>query len=164
MQISNKYTLYCPIKLAKVWTLTYTGYVTLEWVFLCNKMIEDVIKICTALYHVVYKFIFPFLESLPKKKHIYIGYTTTIISRRLTYLSENSTIKQDLIIKHNNNTDQLTSFDVRKILTDNSIIIYKNNNKERLQILEAIYIKNKRINIHKIAFNTGTNILNVFNN
>ena len=60
---------------------------------------------------------------------------------------ENSAMKQRLIIKHNNNTDQITSSDVRKILTNNTIIIYKNNNKKRLQILEAICekIKSKKL-------------------
>ena len=47
------------------------------------------------------------------------------------YISENSAIKQHLIIKHNNSTNQLTYSDVRKILTDNKIIIYKNINKKR---------------------------------
>ena len=94
------------------------------------------------------------------KKNSYIGYTTTTLSRCLTYhLSENSTIKH-LIIKHNS-ANQLTSSNVRKILTDNIITIYKNNNKKRSQILEAIYIKNKKPNINKIAFNTDTNILNI---
>ena len=37
--------------------------------------------------------------------------------------------RKHLIIKHNNSTNQLTSFPVRKIFTDNTIIIYKNNNK-----------------------------------
>ena len=42
----------------------------------------------------------------------------------LTYhLSENNAIKH-LIIKHNNSTNQITSSDLRKILTDNTIIIY----------------------------------------
>ena len=45
------------------------------------------------------------------------------------HFSEKSVIKQHLIIKHNNSTNQLTSSDVRKILTDNTMIIYKNNNK-----------------------------------
>ena len=54
----------------------------------------------------------------------------------LTYhFSENSAIKQHLIIKHNNSTNQLTS-------SDNTIIIYKNYYKKRLQILEAVCIKN----------------------
>ena len=33
-------------------------------------------------------------------------------------------------MKYNNSTDQLTSSDVRKSLADNTIIIYKNNNKK----------------------------------
>ena len=53
-------------------------------------------------------------------------------------------LTQHLIIKRNNCTKLLTSSDVRKIHTDNSIMIYKNNNKKRLQILEAICIKNKK--------------------
>ena len=49
------------------------------------------------------------------------------LSRRLTNdFSENSAIKKikHLIIQYNNSTNQLTSFDIRKILTDNLIIIY----------------------------------------
>ena len=89
-----------------------------------------------------------------------------MLSCHLTYhLSENNTINQHLIIKHKNSTNQLTSFNVRKILTDNTIIIYRNNSKKKqLQILETICIKNKKTNINKIAFNTGTNIVNIFNN
>ena len=45
-----------------------------------------------------------------------------MLSSCLTYhLSENSAIKQHLIIKHNNCTNQLTSSDVRKIFTGNYI-------------------------------------------
>ena len=90
----------------------------------------------------IYKFICAFHECLPKnKKNSYIGYTTTTLSHCLTnHLSENSNI-QHFLIKHNNSTNQLTSSTVRKILTDNTIIIYKNNYKKRLQILEAICIK-----------------------
>ena len=51
-------------------------------------------------------------------------------------------MKQYLVIKHNSSANQLTCSDVRNILTDNTIIIYKSNNKKRLQILEAICIKN----------------------
>ena len=45
------------------------------------------------------------------------------------------------------------------ILTDNTIIIFKKNNKKRLQIIETICIKNK----NKIVFNTDTNILDIYN-
>ena len=70
------------------------------------------------------------ISRVPPEKQKYIGYTTTMLSHHLTYhLSENRAMKRHLIIKHNNNTNQLTSSDVRNILTDNTIIIYKNNNK-----------------------------------
>ena len=39
-------------------------------------------------------------------------------------------------------TDKLISTDIRKILINNTKIIYKNSNKNRLQILQAITIKN----------------------
>ena len=100
-------------------------------------------KILLNQTNVVYKFICSFQECLLKdKNNSNIGYTTTTLSRRLTYhLSENSVIKQHLIIKHNNSTNQLLSSGVRMILTDNTIIIYKNNTINRLQIQEAICIK-----------------------
>ena len=87
---------------------------------------------------------FVFREAHPKWTYRfinYIDYTTTTLSHRLTYqLAENSAIKQHLIIKYNNSTNQLTFSDVRKILADNTMIMYKNNNKKRLQILEAKYM------------------------
>ena len=45
------------------------------------------------------------------------------------------------MIKHNKDTDKLKSQDIRKIL-NNIKIAYKNNNKNHLQILKAITIKN----------------------
>ena len=38
--------------------------------------------------------------------------------------------------KHNIDTDKLKFSDIRKILVNNTKIIYKNNNKNHLQILE----------------------------
>ena len=46
------------------------------------------------------------------------------------------------MIKHNKDTDKLKSPDIRKILINNTKIIYKNNN--RLQFFEAITTKNKK--------------------
>ena len=89
------------------------------------------VKIHLNQANVVYKFICPFWECLPKNKNnSYIGYTTTLSCCLTYHLSENSTIKQHLIIKHNNYTNQLITSDVRKILTDYTVIIYKNNNKK----------------------------------
>ena len=66
--------------------------------------------------------------------------------------------------KHNKDTDKLKSSNVRKILISNTKIMYKNNNKNHQPILETISIKNKTHTINKIPFNTGINILNIFNN
>ena len=115
--------------------------------------------------NVAYKFTCPFRECFSENNitpNIYIGYTTTTLSCRLTYhLTDISAIKQHIMTKHNKDTDKLKSPNLRKILINNIKIIYKNNYKERLQILEAITIKNT---INKIAFTTSIKILNVFNN
>ena len=67
-----------------------------------------------------------------------MGHTTTMLSRRLTYhLSDISAIKQHIMTKYNKDTDLLKSPDIRKILINNTKIIYKNN-KKHLQILKAI--------------------------
>ena len=61
---------------------------------------------------------------------------------RLTkHLSDISAKKQHIMIKHNKDTDKLKSPDIRKILNNKSKIIYKNNNKNRSQILEVQTIK-----------------------
>ena len=93
---------------------------------------------------VVYKFIYPFRECLPKIKNpFYIGYTTTSLYCRLTYqLFAYSVIKQYLIIKHNNSPSSITSSDVSKILSENIIIIYF------LKIIKMI--TNPRRSMHKI--------------
>ena len=43
--------------------------------------------------------------------------------------------------KHNKDTDKLKLPNIRKILINNTKTIYKNNNKNHLQIFEAITIK-----------------------
>ena len=94
------------------------------------KIIINSAKMLLNPTNVVIKFTNSFWECLPKnKKNIYIGYTTPTLSCRLTYhLSMNSIIKHS-VLKLYNSTSQLTSSDVKKILTDNSKIISKNNNK-----------------------------------
>ena len=65
------------------------------------------------------------------------------------------------MIKNNKDTDILKSLDI----INNTKIIYKNNNKNHLQILVAITIQmKKKTTINKIAFTTDINILNIFNN
>ena len=64
-------------------------------------------KILLNQTNVVYELMCPFEECLSKNKNnIYIGCKTTKLSHRLTYhFFENSAIKQNLIIKHNNSID-----------------------------------------------------------
>ena len=74
----------------------------------------------------------------------YIGYTTTTLSRCLTYyFSENSAIKQNLIIKHNKNTNQLTSSNGMKIFTDNLKIIMKTITAPRSNMHKKYKTKHK---------------------
>ena len=54
-----------------------------------------------------------------------------LVIKNIKNASKNSAIEQYLTIKHNNSTDQHSSSDVRKILSDNTIIIYKNDNKKK---------------------------------
>ena len=64
------------------------------------------------------------LEKQKKNLTLAILPQRYIVVLFITFL-KNSAIKQHLIIKHNNNTYRLTSSDVEKIFTDNTIIIYK---------------------------------------
>ena len=75
-------------------------------------------------------------------------------SRRLTmHLSDTSSIAQHLK-KHSCPTTQL-----RKILTDNTTILEHQNNKQKLQILEALYIRNLQPTLNRINFQTSANVL-----
>ena len=65
--------------------------------------------------------------------------------------------------KHDKDTEKLRSPDIRMIPIKNTKNVYKNNNKNSLQILETI-TKKKDPAINKRAFNTSINILNIFNN
>ena len=95
------------------------------------------------------------------KANTYIGHTMTMLSCHLTYhLSDINALKHHLMTKHNKDTDKLNSSDMIKFLINNTKIIHKNNNKNHLQILKAISIKNKKPTMNKIAFNAGINISN----
>ena len=56
--------------------------------------------------------------------------------------------------KHSCPTTQL-----RKILTDNTTILEHQNNKQKLQILEALYIRNLQPALNRINFQTSANVL-----
>ena len=46
-----------------------------------------------------------------------------------------------------------------KILTDNTTILEQQNNKQKLQILEALHIKNIQSTLKRINFQTSANVL-----
>ena len=56
--------------------------------------------------------------------------------------------------KHSCPTTQL-----RKILTDNTTILEHQNNKQKLQILEALHIRNMQPTLNRINFQTSANVL-----
>ena len=94
----------------------------------------------------------------------YIGHRNIIFSCCLTYQPSNiSAIKKQISRTHSNNADKFTSAEIWEILINNNRIIHNNDNKKRLQILKVISIKNKQLNVNKIAFNIWTNKLNIFN-
>ena len=55
--------------------------------------------------------------------------------------------------KHSRPTTQL-----RKILTDNTTILEHQNNKQKLQILEALHIRNMQPTLNRINFQTSANV------
>ena len=67
-------------------------------------------------------------------------------------------ITPNIMTMLNKRTDKLKFPDIRKILINNTKIIYKNNNKNFLEILKGIIIKDKKPTIKKIAFTTTINI------
>ena len=106
--------------------------------------------------NVIYKFKCPLGDCISdnNNNNIYVGLTSTTRSRRLTmHLSDKSSIAQHLK-KHSCPTTQL-----RKILTDNTTILEHQNNKQKLQILEALYIRNLQPALNRINFQTSANVL-----
>ena len=76
-----------------------------------------------------------------------------VLSRRLTmHLSDTSSIGQHLK-KHSCPTTQL-----RKILTENTILEHQNN-KKKIQILEALHNRNLQPTLNRINFQTSANVL-----
>ena len=69
------------------------------------------------------------------------------------HLSDISSIAQHLK-KHSCLTTRL-----QKILTDNTTILEHQNNKQKLQILEALHIRNMQPTLNRINFQTSANVL-----
>ena len=56
-------------------------------------------------------------------------------------------------------TSSCPTTQLRKILTDNTTILEHQNNKQKLQILEALYIRNLQPALNRINFQTSANVL-----
>ena len=100
---------------------------------------------CESMFSIFFHWIYNCSAS--DNNNIYVGLTSTTLSRRLTmHLSDTSSIAQHLK-KHSCPTTQL-----RKILTDNTTILEHQNNKQKLQILEALHIRNLQPTLNRINF------------
>ena len=106
--------------------------------------------------NVIYKFKCSLGDCISdnNNNNIYVGLTSTTLSTRLTmHLSDTNSIAQHLK-NHSCPTTQL-----RKILTDNTTILEHQNNKQNLQVLEALHIRNMQSTLHRINFQTSANVL-----
>ena len=105
--------------------------------------------------NVIYQFKCPFGDCISEKNNIYVGLTSTTLSERLTMLlSDTSSIAQHLK-NHSCPTTELW-----KILTESTTILKQQNNKQRLQILEALHIKNP--NLTELILKPGLMLFNIF--
>ena len=93
-------------------------------------------------------------DCISENDNIYVGLTSTTLSRRLTmHLSDTSSIAPHLK-KHSWPTTEL-----RKILTENTTILEHQNSKQKLQILEALHIRNIQPKFNSVNFETSANVL-----
>ena len=99
--------------------------------------------------NVVYKFVCPHQHG--KAEETYIGETTTSLSRRLTMHKQSGSISRHFYQQHNCNV-------TRQQLTDNTVILVKEQNKQKLLIKEALLILKHSPTIN-IQFDNFTNIL-----
>ena len=104
--------------------------------------------------NVIYKFKCPLGDCISDNNNIYVGLTSTTLVEEtynapFWYKFNSSAFK-----KHSCPTTQL-----RKILTDNTTILEHQNNKQKLQILEALHIRNMQPTLNSINFQTSANVL-----
>ena len=87
--------------------------------------------------NVVYQFQCPYEDCQLRNTGDYIGMTTTTLSRRMTMHLQDGAPRQHMMQEHQR---ALT----RQDLTENTTILKKENNRKKLQILEALLIKEKK--------------------
>ena len=102
--------------------------------------------------NVIYQFKCPLGECISDNNNIYVGLTSTTLSSRLTmHLSDTSSIAQHL------KTHPCTTTELQKILTNNTTIL-EQNNKQKLQIHEALHIRNIQLTLNINNFQTSANV------
>ena len=100
-----------------------------------------------VLCSVIYQFKCPLGHCISKNNNIYVGLTSTPQSRRLTmHFSDTCSREQHLKIHLYPTTE------FQKILTENTTILEQQNNKQKLQILEALHIRNIQPKLNRINF------------
>ena len=97
--------------------------------------------------NVIYQFKCPLGDCISENNYIYVCLTSTTLSKRLTmHLSNKIPIAQHLK-KHSCPTTEW-----QKILTENTKILEHQNNKQKLQILEALHIRKNQPKLNRINF------------
>ena len=92
-------------------------------------------------------------DCISENNYIYVRLTLTTLSRRLTMnLSDTSSMAQNL-------KKRCPKTEYRKILTENTTILEQQNNMQKLQILEALYIRNIQPKLNRINFEFCANVL-----
>ena len=115
-----------------------------------NNMSPPPTKLQTS--NVVYKFICPYQHG--EAEESYIGETTTSLSRRLTMHKQSGSIQTHFQETHHVNV-------TREQLTENTTILAKENNKQKLLITEALLILKENPTLN-IQFDNFYNILKLF--
>ena len=96
----------------------------------------------------------PLGDCVSRENSVYLGLTTTTLSRRLTkQLNDSSSI----VLHCKNHSIPKCKF--QKIRVENTTIIAHKIDKLQLQIQEARHIKTKKTKINRIHFENSNNIL-----
>ena len=128
-------------------------YLEEVYIFICTNNSSPLIGVLPK-NNVIYQFKCPLGDYISENNNIYVGLTSTTLSRRLKMdLSNTSSIAQHLK-KHSCPTIEL-----RKILTENTTILEHQNNMQKLQILEALHMSNIQPKLNRINFETKANVL-----
>ena len=93
----------------------------------------------------------PLADCVPKENRVYVGLTTTSLSRQLTmHLNDSSSIALHL------KTHSIPKSMFQKILIENITIISNKIYKLGLQIIEALHIKTKNLKMIELILKIVT--------